>query len=69
MNFLAYINIYYTAGGSLWSNYSQTAYLENDINTFIMSTKCKIISIHYTTLIYDDELTHNVLLYYIIPTE
>ena len=45
------------------------SYLENDINTFIMSTKCKIISIHYTTLIYDDELTHNVLLYYIIPTE
>lgn len=45
------------------------SYLENDINTFIMNTKCEIISIHYTTLIYDDELTHNVLLYYTIPME
>ena len=45
------------------------SYLESDINAFITNTKCEIISIHYTTLIYDDELTHNILLYYIIPME
>ena len=44
-------------------------YIENEVNTFIQHTQCEIISIHYTTLIYNDELTHNVLIYYTISKE
>lgn len=46
------------------------AYLETDINNFISNNKCIVISIQYTTLLYEDEIMHNVLLYYYtIPTE
>ena len=45
------------------------SYIENDVNTFIQHTHCEIISIHYTTLTYNDELTHNVLIYYTISKE
>ncbi len=45
------------------------SYLENDINDFIKNNKCEIISIHYSTLIFENELTHNILLYYKIPIE
>ncbi len=45
------------------------SYLENDINAFIKNNKCEIISIHYSTLIFENELTHNILLYYKIPIE
>lgn len=45
------------------------SYLENDVNTFIANTKCHIVSIHYNISIIDGELSHNVLLYYIISTE
>ena len=41
-----------------------------DINNFISNNKCIVISIQYTTLLYEDEIMHNVLLYYYtIPTE
>ncbi len=45
------------------------SYLENDVNTFIANTKCQIVSIHYNILMVDDELSHNILLHYTMPTE
>lgn len=45
------------------------SYLEKDVNTFIENTKCHILSIHYTVIIVDGELSHNILLHYIMPTE
>lgn len=47
----------------LFSN-SIPSYLEDDLNNFITNSKCKIINIYYSTCIYEDELIHNVLLYY-----
>lgn len=45
------------------------SYLESDINNFLSNNNCIVISIHYNTLLYDGEIMHNVLLYYIIPRE
>ena len=45
------------------------SYLEDDVNAFITTKKCLVVSIHYNTLVVDGELLHNVLLHYTIPTE
>lgn len=45
------------------------SYLEDDVNAFIKTKKCLVLSIQYNTLVVDGELLHNVLLYYTIPTE
>ena len=46
------------------------SYLEADLNHFIEEYDCKIISLHYNTCVFEGELTHNILLHYIIiPTE
>ena len=45
------------------------SYLEDDVNAFITTNKCLVVSIHYNTLVVDGELLHNVLLHYTIPTE
>lgn len=44
-------------------------YLESDFNSFIKSSKCTVINIQYNTLIVDEELVHNIMLHYTIPTE
>lgn len=46
------------------------SYIESDLNSFTENPNYKIISIFYNTCIFEGELVHNVLLYYIIiPTE
>ncbi len=46
------------------------SYLESDLNAFIKNPNYQIINIQYNTCIYEGEIMHNVLLYYIIiPTE
>lgn len=45
------------------------SYLENDINTFITNTNCEIISLYYSTSVYESDLIYSVLIYYTIPIE
>lgn len=45
------------------------SYLEKDINTFLTTTNCQVISIHYSTTLEDNELIHTVLLHYISAKE
>ncbi len=42
------------------------SYLETDLNNFINNSNYMIVNMFYNTCICDGELTHNVLLYYII---
>lgn len=45
------------------------SYLESDLNNFVHTTNCTIVSVTYNTSTFEGELIHNVLLHYKIPTE